>query len=209
MSRALSPRYHWGELVLVTVYCSGSIPKGPTDTRRAVWTDAERAEIAQSALPIDIRFLRPDDPVAGLDDAVAMFGRDMYQVQIADFVVVDARDRRGIGIGVEMLASRLLGTSLIIVAPRDSHYRRDELQYRGGTVSDYIHPHIRALADTVVESFAMAGEWIREFCSSPRQVKDIGAVYEAISAYKRDVLHLDQPMVQLMLELEEIGKSVP
>ena len=194
--------------MIITVYCSGSIPKGPTDKRPFLWTDSERAELERAAYPFEIRFLRPDDAVASLDDSMAMFGRDMYQVQIANFVVVDARDRRGIGIGIEMLASRIMGTALIVVAPRDSHYRKSDVTYRGATVAEYIHPHIASLADVVVDSFAEAGTWISAFCSSSHHVKAFEAVQEAIEIYKRDVLHLDEPMVQLMLELEETGQSI-
>lgn len=195
--------------MLATIYCSGSIPKGPGDTKKAVWTDLEREQIAVAASPIKTRFLNPDDPVAALDHAVAMFGRDMYQVQAADFVVVDARERRGIGIGIEMLASRVLSTPLIIVAPHPSHYRQKDLLYRGSLVHDYIHPHIAVLADAIVESFDAAGRWIKEFCKHPVRVKNTDSVYEAIETYKRDVLHLDEPMIQLMLELEGIGRPFP
>lgn len=195
--------------MLATIYCSGSIPKGPGDGKKAVWTDVERDQIAVAAAPVETRFLNPDDPVASLDHAVAMFGRDMYQVQAADFVVVDARERRGIGIGIEMLASRVLGTPLIIVAPHPSHYRQKELLYRGSLVHEYIHPHIAVLADAIVDSFQAAGLWIREFYANPVRVKTADAVYDAIETYKRDVLHLDEPMIQLMLELEEIGRAFP
>src|SRR2546427_1906604 len=144
----------------IIVYCSGSIQKGPQDISKLCWGDTERSALAHGAQPHDIHFLNPDDPVSDLSDTAAVFGRDMYQVQCADAVVVDARERRGIGIGVEMMAARLLASKLVAVAPRNSYYRRDSLAYRGSAVQQYVHPHLAILCDEVVDSFEDAGRWL-------------------------------------------------
>jgi hypothetical protein len=140
---------------------------------------------------------------------MAMFGRDMYQVQAADFVVVDARARRGIGIGIEILASRVFCRPLIVVAPPDSHYRQKDLQFRGGIVQDYVHPHIAVLADAIVDDFAQAGLWIKDFFTNPKHIKCTDDIQAAIDAYKHRALHRDAPMLQLKLELEVSGKTLP
>lgn len=185
----------------ITVYCSGSIAKGKSDNLKLCWTDQERAELAEAALPCNIHFLNPDDPAVDLTNVEAMFGRDMYQAGIADFVVVDARERRGIGIGVEMMASRLLGSGLIVVAPPNSYYRKDHLEYRGGTVDNYVHPHVAILADAVVDSFQSAGDWIAQHHNEPPAPKNTEAVLKAIEAYKRDLLPRDLPMQQTLNNL--------
>jgi hypothetical protein len=87
------------------VYCSGSIQKGPRDYKKSYWSDTERDAVALGARPEDIIFLNPDDPTVDIHDYAALFGRDMFQVRTADAVIVDARERRGIGIGIEILAS--------------------------------------------------------------------------------------------------------
>lgn len=185
----------------ITVYCSGSITKGKTDNLKLCWTDEIKAELAEAALPYEILFLNPDDPAVDLTNTEAMFGRDMYQAGIADFVVVDARERRGIGIGVEMMASRLLGSGLIVVAPRNSYYRKDHLEYRGGAVDNYIHPHVGILADVVVDSFQDAGDWIAKHYNETRTPKSTEVVLNAITAYKRDLLPQDLPMQQTLGDL--------
>jgi hypothetical protein len=189
--------------MLATVYCSGSIQKGSSSHAHALWTDTERAELAAAARPVEVAFLNPDDPASDLSDVAALFGRDMYQVQIADFIVVDARERRGIGIGVEMVASRLLNTPLVVVAPRNSYYRMDSLNYRGSHVTDYVHPHIEILADAVVDTFEEAGHWLKSFLQTPRKTKGPGAIYEAIEAYKTRMLPSDPPMLTLLSALRE------
>jgi hypothetical protein len=124
-----------------------------------------------------------------------VFGRDMYQVQCADAVIVDARERRGIGIGVEMLASRVLGTKLVAVAPRNTYYRQDSLTFRGSTVSDYVHPHLTILCDAVVDTFEDAGRWLAAHVGdAPGGTSEVHA---AIAAYRERLLPTDQPMLDL------------
>jgi hypothetical protein len=147
--------------MIVTIYCSGSIQKGASDVGKLCWSKNEKDEVARGLIPNEVLFLNPDDPIAGLDDGEANFGRDMYQIQFANFIIVDARQRRGIGIGIEMLASRLLKTPLVVVAPRNSYYRSDEIEYRGSLVKNYVHPHLHGLADVIVDDFVSAGKWIK------------------------------------------------
>jgi hypothetical protein len=193
--------------MLIKIYCSGSIPKGSGDRLKLCWTDAEKEELAKALQPIAVRYLNPDDPLHDLSDTAALFGRDLYQVQLADFVVVDARERRGIGIGIEMLASRILGTPLVVVAPKNTHYRMDELHYRGSKVNNYIHPHMNILADTVVDSFALAGEWIKAYLDRPVEVKNSRVIFEAIETYKVNMLPKDQPMLEVYKELQKVGNG--
>ena len=140
-----------------SVYCSGSIIKGTTDKRRLCWTDTERAQVSNGAEPEGIIFLNPDDPITDATNTLEQFGRDMFQVMIATAVVVDARERRGVGIGVEMAAAATLGIPVVAVAPRNSYYRQDSLQYRGATVSDYVHPHIASIATVIADDFESTG----------------------------------------------------
>jgi hypothetical protein len=189
--------------VIYTVYCSGSIRKGPADKEKLCWTDAERKALEEGAHPEGIRFLNPDDPAKDLSNTLALFGRDMYQVAHADFVVVDARERRGIGIGIEMVASRILETPLIAVVPSNTYYKMDKLDYRGSSVSNYIHPHLGILADAIVDDFFAAGVWIRGFIAAPFQTKGADTIREAIGAYQRDMLHTDRPMLELLKEISD------
>ena len=193
--------------MLLTVYCSGSIKKGPSDRNKVCWTEAECHMVSVGARPHEVRFLNPDDPVNGLGNTRAMFGRDMYQVQTADFVVIDARQHRGIGVGVELALSRLLRTRVIVVAPPNSHYRKDTLDYRGATVQNYVHPHLAHLADAIVDDFSAAGAWMSAHCHDQLEPGTFSAVYEAIEVYRRDVLPNDKAMQEVMGALREDGRT--
>lgn len=144
--------------MLLSVYCSGSIMKGVSDENKLCWSDAERCEVSKGASPQEVVYLNPDDPITDPGNTLGQFGRDMYQVMKATAVIVDARERRGLGIGVEMAAAATLGTPVIVVTPRNSKYRSDVLEYRGAVIRDYVHPHVSSLATAIVDDFVAAGE---------------------------------------------------
>lgn len=189
----------------ISIYCSGSIMKGASDEKKLCWSDIERLEVTKGAAPHEVVFLNPDDPITDPSNTLGQFGRDMYQVMVATAVVVDARERRGIGIGVEMSAAALLGTPIVVVAPRNSKYRADELEYRGVLVRDYVHPHVAALASAVVDDFVAAGEMLPEL--APQKARDVHHMprwlEEAITEYRDNVLPGDPPMLAALEHLRE------
>ncbi|MFI0370831.1 hypothetical protein ACH35V_23420 [Actinomadura sp. 1N219] len=187
----------------ISVYCSGSITKGAADEKKLCWSDVERREVAKGAQPAEVVFLNPDDPITDPSNTLGQFGRDMYQVMVATAVIVDARERRGIGIGVEMTAAALLGTPIIVVAPRNSRYRADELEYRGVLVHDYVHPHVAALATAVADDFLSAGELLPEL--APQKARTAhhmpGWLDKAITEYRDKLLPGDPPMLAALKRL--------
>ncbi|MCE6997755.1 hypothetical protein LZG04_23560 [Saccharothrix sp. S26] len=188
--------------MIISVYCSGSIAKGEGDERKLCWTDVERKQVQEGAHPLEVVFLNPDDPITDPTNVLGQFGRDMYQVLLASAVVVDARERRGLGIGVEMAAAAALRTPVIVVAPRNSKYRRDHLEYRGARVSDYVHPHVASLALAVVDDFSQAGEVLRVLPAAPPDPVVTPAWLRAsIDEYRYHVLGGDQPMLDALHRL--------
>jgi len=186
------------------IYCSGSIAKGASDKGRQCWTDAERAKVSYGAAPEEIVFLNPDDPITDASNTLGQFGRDMFQVMTATAVIVDARERRGIGIGVEMAAAATFGTPVIVVAPRNTLYRQDALEYRGNTVVNYVHPHVASLATKVVDDFEAAGRAVASLpirgAASPSGSPDW--LMLAVEEYTKNVLPGDAPMLNALHALD-------
>jgi hypothetical protein len=174
----------------ISIYPSGSIRKQYGD-QRLIWGAAERRAISTELIPHVARFFAPHARVPYIDQPDVMFGRDMYQLRNADFIVVDARERRGIGVGVEMMAARQFNKPVLVVCPSNSHYRRDRLDYRESVVANYLHPHLCSLADVVLEDFSSAGRWIAEFLRQPRPVRGCGLIDAAISRYTECLLKHD------------------
>lgn len=183
---------------MLSVYCSGSIKKSSDDNKRMCWTDEERRQVQAGAVE-QVVFLNPDDPIVDATDWLGQFGRDMYQVWFASAVIVDARERRGLGIGVEIAAANAMGTPVIVVAPPEGQYRMPKLEYRGVTVANYVHPHLASLAASIVDTFEDAGRLLSEV----RSAQDEGGrrrpewLVPALAAYER-LLPLDAPMLAAM-----------
>lgn len=189
---------------MYSVYCSGSIAKGPTDEKKLCWSDKERHDLADG-LGGTVVFLNPDDPITDPANTLGQFGRDMFQVLTASAVVVDARERRGLGIGVEMAAAAALKTPVISVAPLNTKYRVEKLSYRGVTVHDYVHPHVATLSSVVVEDFFQAGIALRSLPSSKTPPEGIPHwLEEAINEYEHNVLSGDEPMRKALSELQHM-----
>jgi hypothetical protein len=191
----------------LSVYCSGSIMKGTSDEKKLCWSDNERSEVSKGASPRKVVYLNPDDPITDATNTLGQFGRDMYQVMVATAVIVDARERRGLGIGVEMAAAATLGTPVIVVTPRNSKYRSDTLEYRGVVVHNYVHPHVSSLATAVVDDFLAAGE-VLVTLPSQKEYQDHDQIPDwlsrAIDEYVNNVLPADTPMVKA---LERLGSN--
>ncbi|GAB4050169.1 hypothetical protein [Catellatospora paridis] len=185
--------------MLLSVYCSGSIMKGKSDAKKLCWTDTEKDEVRNGAAPSEVVFLNPDDPITDPNNSLGQFGRDMFQVMTATAIIVDARERRGIGIGVEMAAAATFGTPVIVVAPRNTLYRSDVLEYRGTTVSNYVHPHVASLASFLADDFEEAGRFLTQVpVHKEPPVNTPEWLDRAIEEYRENVLPGDEPMLQAM-----------
>ena len=187
--------------MVVSVYCAGGVKKGEQDEGKLIWGPEEQSALERGAAPIEVVFLSPNERADDVSDAFTVFGRDHYQVQVADYCVIDARQRRGIGVGIEMLSAKRFSKPLVVVAPPESHYRRARLVYLGGEVNDYVHAHMYGLADVIVDDFEQVGEWIRQYAGNPIPVKDASVVDDAIAEYRARQLQHDEPMRAVLTKL--------
>jgi hypothetical protein len=188
--------------MFISLYCSGGIIKDPNE-QKICWSQTEEQLLLETMMPYTPLFLDPNADVPHLSDSVAQFGRDMYQIKTADFVVVDARERRGIGIGVEMIAAKYFRTPLVVILPSNSHYKKDKLTYRGATVEDYIHPHIFALADKIVDDFSVVGKTLVSMYEDRYENSSMVRVDEAVQAYINRVMPEDSHMIGINMLIEE------
>jgi hypothetical protein len=145
------------------VYLCGSIKKGDEDKRSEFWSSDDIRELEAAVAPCSLIVLNPGDRQDNLGDVRATFGRDLLQVFTSDAILVDARHKRGIGIGAEMLFAKTHGIPVITIAPRNSHYHRTNVTLMGQFVEDWTHPFISELSDVVVESVPDAGRAAASF----------------------------------------------
>ncbi len=168
----------------ITIYLSGGIKKGKNDEKKSCFDDTIKSQLSEKLKNYEIHFLDPNDAPPNLSDAKAVFGCDLLRVKLSDFVIVDAREKRGIGVGQEMLFAKLNKIPVISVAPKNSHYLRENLEYLGQILDEFTHPFIFGPSDAIVGTFDDAANWIENFIENPKQVKGIECVENAINHYK-------------------------
>lgn len=107
----------------IAIYLAGSIKKDH-EKADSYWTEADMNLLRSELHAYEVFFLNPAFRSDDLSDQRSVFGRDMTQVYCADFVFVDARDRRGLGVGAEMMWAKCNRIPVISWVPKDSHYHK-------------------------------------------------------------------------------------
>jgi hypothetical protein len=182
------------------VYLCGSIKKGNDDKRSSFWSEEDVSELARATHPRQLIVLNPGDRQDDLSDVRATFGRDLLQVFTADAIIVDAREKRGVGVGAEMLFARTHRIPVVTVAPRNSHYHRTDVTLMGQFVEDWLHPFISELSDVVVENVYAAGMAAASFDDSnaygPEKLR------EAMLHYLNTQSRREPEMISLLTQVD-------
>lgn len=172
------------------IYLSGSVKKGSTDPRSkaSFWTDEDEHEITSGISGRKVQLLNPSKSVLRRSDYYANFGCDLHLVSISDLVLVDAREKRGIGIGAEMLFAQTRGIPVISICPPNSTYRRDHVpDVFGEDLIDWIHPFIYGLSDHIVDDLHDAIALINSLIANGELVRRPGRKLDnAIAYYQRE-----------------------
>ena len=184
----------------IAIYLAGNIQKGHEKESRLVWTQDDIEALRAGCPGIEITFLNPASRSDDLSDQKSVFGRDMTQVALSDFVFVDARERRGLGVGAEMMFAKMRGTPVISWASKDTHYQKSSLTYLEQTIENWVHPFVESLSDAVVSDMREAATAITSILSGEIAVKDATFIEEAMRHYQSTQLPNDQPMLDLLKE---------
>lgn len=193
----------------IAIYLAGSIKKGHEKSDESYWTDEDMSLIKNNLEKFEISFLNPAFRSDDLSDQYSVFGRDMLQVYSSDIVFVDARDRRGLGVGAEMMWAKMNKIPVVTWAPRNSHYHKDQTTILGVLVANFVHPFVESLSDKIVESLIEGSQWIEYVISNPTvEIKDVQYIGSAMQYYKDSQLHLDRPMKELLTSSEELEQRM-
>jgi len=185
--------------VKISIYLAGSIKKGHEKANESFWTDEDMLFLKKNLPEYEVSFLNPAFRSDNLSDQRSVFGRDMTQVFCSDVVFVDARDRRGLGVGAEMMWAKFHKIPIVTLAPKDSHYNKSKTTLLGVEVEDWVHPFVESLSDAIVGDLAEGATWIRKFASaSPPQAKDVEYIQSAMQYYRDSQLSYDEPMKALI-----------
>lgn len=193
----------------IIIYLAGTIKKGHEKLDDTFWTEQDMAFLKNCLQQCELSFLNPAFRSDDLSSQLSVFGRDMLQVFCSDVVFVDARDRRGLGVGAEMMWAKLNKIPVITWAPKDSHYHKSHTTILGVPVENFIHPFVEALSDKIVENLDEGANWIQSlFTDSSIQIKGIEHIEHAMQYYTTHQLELDQPMQALLNSNAEIKNRI-
>lgn len=193
----------------IAIYLAGSINKGHEKSGESFWTDEDINLLRRNLAKYKVSFLNPAFRTDDLSDQVAVFGRDMLQVFSSNFVFVDARDRRGLGVGAEMMWAKVNQIPVVTWAPKNSHYNKGPTTVLGMPVANYVHPFVESLSDKIVENLEEGAQWIHSVISNPAiEIKGVQYISSAIQHYKNSQLHQDGPMNELLTASTELKQRM-
>ena len=183
----------------IAIYLAGSIKKGHENPNESFWAESDIAFLREKLSDYEVSFLNPAFRTDDLSDQHSVFGRDMTQIFCSHVVFVDARDRRGLGVGAEMMWAKVNKIPVVTWAPKNTHYKKDQATILDVDVENFIHPFVDGLSDKVVNDLTEGVDWIRSAISNAQiEVKGIDHIREAMDYYKKKQLHLDAPMKELL-----------
>jgi len=192
----------------VSIYLAGSIKK-ENEPLGSYWSDEEMFALKAYLFDYAISFLNPGFRTDDLSDQRSVFGRDMTQVFCSDIVFVDARERRGLGVGAEMMWAKLHKIPVITLAPKNSHYHKEQTTLLDVPVTNWIHPFIESLSDAIVDDLNAGAGWIRRFLTDPSlEIKSIATIQSAMQYYRDTQLAHDAPMKALLAANEVLNVRI-
>lgn len=196
------PRNH------IALYLAGNIQKGHEKESQVFWTNEDREIIQNGLAPSQVSFLNPALRTDDLSDQKSVFGRDMTQVFCASVVFVDARERRGLGVGAEMMWAKMNRIPVLILAPQNSHYHKEEVTLLGVTVKNWMHPFVESLSDAIVEDLQQGIEWLKNFQLGKYKIKGPEFIHEAMNHYQKTQFPSDLPMREIFEKNPKLKEKI-
>jgi len=193
----------------ISIYLAGKIQKAHEGANERYWTEENLESLKSHLSDFEITFLNPAIRSDDLSDQRSVFGRDILQVTCSDIVFADIRDRRGIGVGAEMMWAKIHKIPLVTWAPRDSHYYKSQTTLLGVPVKEWIHPFVFALSDYMAETLKDASEFIHKVITdSSTPIKGIDDIESAMRYYKESQLQSDEPMKDLFMVHDDLKSRI-
>ncbi len=175
----------------ISIYIAGSVRKDRNDDNTVFASDDIKNEIYKALSDFEVTIFDPNESKILGTKSRPRFGKDCLQVTSSDFIIVDLREKRGIGVGSEMMIARQRKIPVVAVCPPDSHYKRHMVFHTGAVNQEWVHPFVESLSDVIVEDFKGAGEWIKKFINNPLEVRSDEIVNESIKDYLDNYLDDD------------------
>lgn len=182
----------------IYIYLAGTIKKSNED-QELEWTQEEITLLKDYLSPIQVTFLNPAMRSDDLSDQKSVFGRDLFQVYSSHLILVDAREKRGLGVGAEMMFAKMNRIPVVAWLPEETHYHRPKIHLLGQHVESWIHPFVFNLSDYLAPSLKHAAQWIQNILLKEKvKIKGPECTQEAIQHYLDTQLQRDNGMHEIV-----------
>lgn len=130
------------------IFLSGSIQKQfkELNTGKSYW-EADDEDYLKNNLIFPIKILNPNTISIDKNNAEGRFNEDLIMLLESDLVITDVKDKKGIGIGSEMILAKIYKIPVYSICPPNSHYRK-----KISDNQEWIHPFIYELSDKIFDS---------------------------------------------------------
>ncbi len=183
------------------VYLSGSIAKVGHSGEHLYWGLTEK-QAFKKGVNADVVCFDPADREDDISSGESVVGRDLLMVLLADAVIVDARQRRGVGVGAEVIFADQMGTPSLPIIPAETHYNKMNAKILGREPFHFIHPFLKQFASDkqIYDDFDSAGKalsalmsstskWDRQLSNLTEQVKGCFRFYIKTQLTQDKVFH--------------------
>ncbi|MCH9753343.1 MAG: hypothetical protein K0T99_00375 [Alphaproteobacteria bacterium] len=195
----------------ILVYLSGGIKKGHDDQRKFFWNEKEKKELVSEMTNTSLIQLDPALRTDDLGDMLSILGRDMLQVLISDAVLVDARTKRGVGVGAEIDRAETQNIPVIAIVPEDTAYHKFDTTILDQHIDEWKHPFIFGYTSFAAKTFAESGKWIDQNLAQkkeclPNDISD--RILGAMQHYIHTQLMNDLPMKKMYEEISIVKDRI-
>ena len=135
----------------------------------------------------------------------------MTQVYCSNVVFVDVRQRRGLGVGAEMMWAKMNRIPVVTLCPLESHYQKTQVHLLGVPLNNWIHPFVDSLSDKIVTTVEEGAKWIYSFMMKKEmklRIKGPEFINEAMTYYRDTQYSKDIPMQFLARDNPEINDKL-
>ncbi len=147
----------------------------------------------------DVHFLNPAIRSDDLSDEFSLFGRDMLQTYLSDFVIADMREKRGIGVGYEVAFANSKNIPVICWAEENSHYRPLKCEVLNQVLLNWTHPFVSQTSKLVANNLLEAVEFISNYqLANKKPLNKEDYPLSAILHYLNSQLKQDTEMYKLI-----------
>jgi hypothetical protein len=139
--------------VSLKIFLSGSVHKGVCDVRSAnyFWSQKDEQGMREILGETDVELYNPNEISISRAQSLARFQADLDMLAGCDVMIVDARTRKGIGVGAEMMFAREQSIPVVTLCPEGSSYRD----------GDVFHAFISGLSTVICDSIEEVGAAVR------------------------------------------------